>query len=160
MDGFLRHKLLPALLSGLTISILALFFNSVSFALVFASFGSSAFIIYAFPKSESAQMGDIIPAYFLSSVAGYVASFLLPSVPVAAAAGAAVFLSAFLMLAFGKKHAPACGIGLAFVIFRLSTPAIIISLLGGVFLIIVARLLSLMLKEERSIQKSAARLFR
>ncbi len=148
--GLIRHKLIAAFLIGFTIAILVYFFNSLSLALAFSSFGSSTFIIYSDSKSKSAQISDIIPAYLLSSAAGFSSSLLLPAVPVSIVAGIALFVSAFLMLIFDKHHAPACGIALAFVLFKLSTLAILEALVGGAVMIGLSRLLALAIKEENS----------
>ncbi len=155
----LRHRILPAFFIGLTVALLVYLFNSLELALAFASFGSSAFIIYSAPRSKSARVADIIPAYLLSAAAGFSASLLLPAVPVAIVAGIALFVSAFLMLAFDKHHAPACGIALAFVLFRLSSLAIAEVLAGGALMIVLSRLTALAVKEGHSIEVSLSKIF-
>jgi CBS-domain-containing membrane protein len=159
MERFLLRNILPAVFIGITIAILIFFFNSADLALVFASFGSSAFVIYTSPTPESIRIRDVIPAYFLAAVSGYAASFLLPHFPLPIVAGIAVSAAAFLMIFFKKMHAPACGIGLAFVIFDLNLAALVTSLLGGLLLMIIARVLVLAAKEEPIIQKRLEGLF-
>jgi CBS-domain-containing membrane protein len=154
MDELLRHKLFPALLVGITIGILVFFFSSISFAVIFSSFASSAFIVYSIPKSKSAQVQNIILAYCLSAVSGYAASFLTGAAPMAVVAGLSVFLSALLMLVFDKAHAPACGIGLAFVIFNLQPLAIGICILGGLVIVSIAKISVLLLKEGHDLESS------
>ena len=52
----LRHVIFPSILAGFSITAIAYFWDITQYGIIFASFGSSAFIVYVYPKSEQAQL--------------------------------------------------------------------------------------------------------
>lgn len=155
-----RNVLIPALLTALSVSILVyllalasfdLKFGAGSSAILFASFGSSAFILFMMPRSSSARLSKFAKSYIIAGIIGASGYLLLKVIPLYVVAGIVILLTAIVMDATHSRHPPAVGIALAFVLYRINLNGVIIVALGVLLLIILRAFLErfvFMLEEE------------
>ena len=150
-----------SLMAGLTIFFLALFWNIAEYGILFASFGSSAYLIFTKPKSTQSSIRDILGAYPLAGFFGYLTTgYILPLLPLsqsfsyALAAGIAVASTSLAMLLTGFKHAPAAGASLAFVIKQADVGAVFFLIGGGVGLLVLHKILTLLWKEGHTLEET------
>ena len=158
----LRHVLFPSILAGLSIAVMAYLWNMAHFGIIFASFGSSAFIVYVTPKSPQADLRNILGAYPLAGFFGYLsASYFVPNIHLvdvqfdyAVAGGIAVCLTVLAMLITRFEHAPAAGAALAFVIKTPEVDAVFFLIGGGITLLVLTRIFTFVVKEEYELEKA------
>lgn len=155
----LRHLFFPALLAGLTIFTIATIWDIRKYGIIFACFGSSAFIVYVNPKSREASMHNILGAYPLAGFIGYFTiEYILPlldfgdTLDYGIAAGVAVFVTVIAMLLTGFMHAPAAGAALAFVLKVPDVRAVFLLIGGGITLLVMAKILTYVVKEEYELE--------
>jgi CBS-domain-containing membrane protein len=170
MGWVVRHILFPALLAGLTIFAIGMIWDIQHYGIIFASFGSSAFIVYINPKSEQASMHNILGAYPLAGFFGYATiEFLLPPLQnmvfddvfsYAVAGGFAVAITIIAMLMTGFKHAPASGAALAFVLKVPDVKAVFLLIGGGITLLVLAKIFTFTIKEGYALEEAIAHTFR
>ena len=166
MKGKIRHVLFPAVLAGLTIFVIATIWDIKYYGIIFACFGSSAFIIYVNPRSEQASVHNILGAYPLAGFLGYsTIEYVLPSlnfeenINLAIAGGFAVGITILSMLITGFKHAPAGGAALAFVLKVPDVKAVFLLIGGGITLLAMAKILTFIVKEEYELEKAIRHTF-
>lgn len=179
MGGKTRHILFPAILAGLTIVLIATVWDITLYGIIFACFGSSAFIVYVNPRSEYASVHNILGAYPLAGFFGYFTiEYVKPCLPplltyfclspeletkvcYAIAGGCAVGIMILAMLITGFKHPPAAGAALAFVIPKetVDVGAVFFLIGGGITLLILAKILTLMVKEEYKLEEAIRHAF-
>lgn len=158
MRGKVRYALFPALLAALTIFAIGMIWHIKDYGIIFASFGSSAFIVYITPRDEQASIHNILGAYPLAGFFGYATiEFILPILLYdfgfddiscyAIAGGFAVGITILAMLLTGFKHAPASGAALAFVLKVQDVKAVFLLIGGGITLLVLARIFTFMVKE-------------
>lgn len=159
LKGKIRHVLFPAVLAGFTIFAMATIWNMTEYGIIFACFGSSAFIVYVSPRSEQASMANILGAYPLAGFFGYATiGYLLPHLNFdphlnyAIAGGFAVGVTILAMLITGFRHAPAGGAALAFVLKPTEVGAVFFLIGGGITLLVFAKILTFMIKEEHKLE--------
>ncbi|OYT27793.1 MAG: hypothetical protein B6U97_00380 [Candidatus Altiarchaeales archaeon ex4484_96] len=157
-----RHVFFPAILAGLSISVIAYFWDITQYGILFASFGSSAFILYVTPNAKQAQLRNILGAYPLAGFFGYLsATYIMPYInfaditfDYAVTGGIAVMLTTLAMLTTRFEHGPAAGAALAFVIKEPDVIAVFLLIGGGITLLIIARILTFMVKEEYELEQA------
>ncbi|MEA3254721.1 MAG: HPP family protein [Candidatus Altiarchaeota archaeon] len=161
MAGKVRHIIFPAILAGLTIFIIATVWDIKLYGIIFACFGSSAFIVYVNPRSEQASVHNILGAYPLAGFFGYaVIEYFLPhltfeeNINLALAGGFAVGITMLAMLITGFKHAPAGGAALAFVLKVPDVKAVFLLIGGGITLLVLAKILTFIVKEEYELEEA------
>lgn len=172
MRGRVRHILFPAILAGLTIFGIATVWDITLYGIIFACFGSSAFIVYVNPRSEYASVHNILGAYPLAGFFGYFTiEYILPYInylliylglskelDYAIAGGFAVGITILAMLVTGFKHPPAGGAALAFVIPKatgsVDVGAVFFLIGGGITLLVLAKILTFMIKEEYKLEEA------
>ena len=167
MKGKIKHVLFPAVLAGFTIFAMATIWNISDYGIIFASFGSSAFIVFVIPKSEQASVPNILGAYPLAGFFGYATiKYLLPylnfghSLDYAIAGGFAVGITILAMLLTGFKHAPAGGAALAFVLKPTDVGAVFFLIGGGITLLVLARISTFMITEGYVLEEAIIHTFR
>lgn len=146
----LKDRVMPAVLTALATSILMYLLYTVNFdllygvgasAIIFASFGSSAFLLFMMPRIGSSRVSSFVRSYIMAAIigeAGFYASFFMP---VYVIAGIVVFALSMLMYATSSLHPPAIAIALAFVLYRIGVYGILIVALGVVILIFLRKVL-------------------
>ena len=161
----LRNVLFPSVLAGITIFAIATIWNLMEYGIIFACFGSSAFIIYVYPRSEQASLHNILGSYPLAGFFGYATiHYLLPllsfddTLRYAIAGGFAVGITTLAMLLTGFK--PAAGAALAFVLRPADVGAVFFLIGGGITLLVFAKILTFMVKEEHALEEAIKHAFK
>lgn len=135
IDRFRAHWKRYALQSFLAALFLfpLFFFLTLQYAVVIASIGASAFIVFAMPRSFTARPRAVIGGQLTGLFSGFLCS-LIPHSPMVfpiLAYSLAVGLSLFLMVALGTEHPPAAATSLGMAVTGFSwaaTIAVIISI--------------------------------
>jgi|GEM_PF-1172623 len=167
MRGKVKHVLFPAVLAGFTIFAMATIWNISDYGIIFASFGSSAFVVFVTPKSKQASMPNILGAYPLAGFFGYATiEYLLPhlaysnTLNYAIAGGVAVGITMLAMLLTGFEHAPASGAALAFVLKTTEAGAVFFLIGGGITLLVLAKISTFTIKEGYVLEDAIVHTFR
>lgn len=121
------------------VTFIVLLFLGLQHAVIIASIGSSAFIVFAMPKSITAKPRNVIGGHLVGLICGSLCALIphttfLPSITVYSLA---VGLSIFIMVITNTEHPPASGtaLGIAIggfsmdMIFAVITSAVILSLI-------------------------------
>ncbi len=144
-----RNGLLPALLTAISIVVIMYvikYFNfdflygNGSSEIIFASFASSAFILFMMPRSRSARPSKFLKSYFIAAGMGYIGFVLIPFVPEYLLFTLMLFLGVLLLVATRSEHAPALGILFAFLLFRVGPLGVIVIIISA-FLLLFLRIL-------------------
>ncbi len=104
-------------------------------AIIFASFASSAFILFMTPKAKGARVSRFIKSYLIGGVVGLIGSQLLAYAPLYMVAAAVVFVVSVLLYVADSQHAPAVAIAFAFVVFHIDMLGILVVVSGALLLI-------------------------
>ena len=154
LDTDLRHHVLrylwQSLAAGAVILVVLLLLDAVQQTAIIAALGASAFIVFAAPRSYSAEPRAILGGYSVGTLCGIAAMETVSALTSCgmewnlwqAAAGAiAVALSLFIMTVTDTEHPPAAGLALAFVLnpWDLSTVGVVIG--AAAILTLAGRLL-------------------
>lgn len=143
-DVLIKNRIIPALLTALSVSILTFILYSVNFdishgagssAILFASFGTSAFVLFMMPRSKAATISKFVKSYVISTLLGVVGFFLLDLLPLYVVAGIVIFFLAILLFITRSEHPPSVGIAMAFVLFRVDLFGVLIVALAVVILL-------------------------
>ncbi|HEX77863.1 MAG TPA: HPP family protein [Dehalococcoidia bacterium] len=116
-----------SLLAIITLVVVLYFLDVVAHAVIVAALGSTAFIVFAAPRSRAAQTRSVIGGHLVGTGLGVACSYLLRLGPVASwsayshfplilMAAISVGLSIFVMVITDTKHAPAAGTALGLVV--------------------------------------------
>ena len=136
---FVKSAVIPSILLGITLSIFsALFFALRDYLiiladakyLIFASFGSTAFIMYLMPKSPSAKISKFAKSYVAASLIGYAGLYIAGYLGIFAAIAIVETFIAITMVALKAEHPPAAAIGLVFTINRVGAAGILLIIIG------------------------------
>lgn len=145
------EKLMPSLIAGISVLVVFYFFKfkSTGFELLFAALGSSAFLISAFPNSESAKLRNVLLGYFYGGIFGLAGEQLLAyGLPLYLSAFVSVFLTSLFMLISRSPHPPAAGAALSFVIYRRASTELLTLYLAIIVLIVVGKFLTYAYRKE------------
>jgi CBS-domain-containing membrane protein len=135
----IRGSIIPSIMIGITVAVLAFIINIVkthlligegSRLVIFASFGSSAFILYMFPRSRHAKIYKFAGSYFVAAVAGIGGTLLIPAAGVYYTVAVVEMLISFIIVIAGLEHPPAVAIGIVFVIGRVGLYGLLVIVVG------------------------------
>ncbi|MFH1424593.1 MAG: HPP family protein [archaeon] len=91
----------------------ALFSQVLASPLIFLSFASSIFAIFALPNTHTSETKVVLGSQLLAAFVGYGLTFIFPEFsPLVAALS--VGIASFFMIVLNMRHAPAAGTALAF----------------------------------------------
>lgn len=145
---FWKNYIFQSLLASLTI--FAIFFVlSIKQAVIIASIGASAFIVFAIPKSDAACPRKLIGGHMVGLIAGSLcalmpdASYVLAVVSYSLAVG----LTTFLMVTFDVEHPPAAGTALGVALLGFSMRATVVLVVSVGIMAILHRALKSHLKD-------------
>jgi len=133
-----KHYLYQSFFATLVVFIILLVL-SLQNAVVIASIGASAFIVFTMPKNITARPRRVIGGHMVGMLCGSVCA-LIPhtsTLTTALVLSLAVGISIFLMVAFDFEHPPAAGTALGTAITGFS-PDVIIALLTSVLILSLA----------------------
>jgi hypothetical protein len=140
-----RHVLIPALITTLVLILLIFILNSVNSdlrtsgysAIIFTSFAASAFIMFMIPYSRASNVKRFVWSYLMAGVLGEIGYILTPILGLYGAVAFTLFLMSLLLFETDSVHPPAMGAALAFVIFRVGYPELIILVSGIIVLSVI-----------------------
>ena len=107
------YYIVQSLLAAMTLYIIILILGQERMVAA-STIGATAFIVFAMPKSVSAQTRNVIGGHIVGLASGSI--FFVLSLPFAIECAIAVALAIFLMVALDVEHPPAAGTALAVVI--------------------------------------------
>ena len=146
VERHIRNRILPAAMTALSIAIVAYMLHVASLdilqasglsVLIFASFASSAFVLFMTPRSRAAFPKKFVKSYFVAALVGYAGLLLTQPLGLYVAAFIVIFLVSLLLPLIRAEHPPAVGIAFAFLIFRVGISGIVTVILGVALLIFV-----------------------
>jgi CBS-domain-containing membrane protein len=149
-------KIINSLAAGITIALVIIIVQSVNFgalygfgssAVIFASIGSSAFILFVMPKSRAANKTALVISYSFAGIVGYFAYILSVYFGIALAAAIAITAVSSLMVVSKQEHPPAVGLALAFVLYRIDAWGILLVISLGVFIAVISYGLQILIKD-------------
>ena len=149
-------KIVNSIAAGITIGLIVLIMESLHFdatyglgssAIIYASVGASAFILFVMPKSRAASKLSVVVSYVIAGLVGYFSYYSSAYIGLAAAATVAVGLTGILMVLLGKEHPPSAGLALAFVLFRVGLAGIALVILLGFLIVAISYLLGIFIKD-------------
>lgn len=143
----LKHRILPALLAGITLLILVFMlqyakidkaYDLVSSAVIFTSFASSIYIMFITPNARTAKSSKFVKSYIIASIVGSIGGFLIVYLPLYIVAGMVLFFVSILMIMTQSEHPPAAAIAFAFVLFKVNYTGILI-IISGIIIVLAVR---------------------
>ncbi len=142
----LKRRILPALLAGITLSILVLLLNYFNIdlrygfgisAIIFTSFASSIFIMFIIPNSRAAQYSKFVKSYIFAAIVGYLGGFAINILPLYVVSGIVLFVLILLLIITSSEHPPAAAIAFAFVLYHIGFVGIILIVVGIIIVLIL-----------------------
>ena len=126
-----KYYVIQSLLAAAVLFIIVLILGEDKMV-VASAIGATAFIVFAMPKSVSAQTRHVIGGHLAGLASGGI--FYLIQLPYSLEYALAVALAIFLMVALDVEHPPAAGTALAVVINEVTLDAFVTILLSAVIL--------------------------
>jgi CBS-domain-containing membrane protein len=126
-----KYYILQSLLATIVLFILVLVLGKNKLVVI-SSMGATTFIVFATPKTFSAQTRNVIGGHLVGLASG--AIFYFTTLPYFIEYPLAVGLAILLMVALDVEHPPAAGTALAVVINEVSLDAFITIMLSAVIL--------------------------
>jgi CBS-domain-containing membrane protein len=144
---FWKNYIIQTLLATLSIFILLVSLHLQN-AVIIASIGATAFIVFTMPQDITAHPRNVIGGHFVGFACGALCALIPHSTFVATAAvfALAVGLSIFLMVVIDTEHPPASGTALGLAITGYSSSALISVVTSVIILSLIHRLLKSHLK--------------
>jgi CBS-domain-containing membrane protein len=115
-------------------------------AILFASFASSAFLLFMLPRSKAAKMTRFVKSYVIGGVMGVIGFTLLQPIGTYLSVGIMLFATALMLVWTDSVHPPAMGLTLAFIIYDVGYVGIIIVAIGVMLLIMMKKIIDWMEK--------------
>ena len=148
-ESYVKKTLIPSILMGITISALSallyllrneLVIISESKFLIFASFGSTAFIMFLMPSSPSAGIVRFVKSYTIAAVIGLFGFYAYPVLGTFFDLGIVETLIALALVSDRAMHPPAAAIGIVFAVGRVGPYGVAVIALG-ILTIVVLRII-------------------
>ncbi|MCL5017893.1 MAG: HPP family protein [Candidatus Parvarchaeota archaeon] len=152
----LSKKIINSIAAGVTIGLIVLIMESLRFdhtyglgssAIIYASIGASAFILFVMPKSRAAAKSAVTISYIIAGFVGYFSYYSSTYIGLAAAAALTVGLTGVFMVLSGKEHPPAVGLALAFVLFKVGLAGVLLVILLGFLIVGISYVLGIFIKD-------------
>jgi CBS-domain-containing membrane protein len=160
---YVKNTLIPSILLGITISTLSallyllrneLIILSDSKFLIFASFGSTSFIMYLMPTSPAARIDKFVKSYIIAAIIGLLGFYLYPALGILFDLAMVETLIALALVSAKAMHPPAAAIGIVFAIGRIGLYGIVVVVLGILTIIALKIILDkIVLVTEEEIEK-------
>ncbi len=151
-----KRVVIPAFLTALSIAIVVYLLVSFGFdikygsgssLIVFASLGSSAFIMFMTPKSKAAKSSKFAKSYLLAGLIGYASYLIAAYTGVYIGFFIGVFIMSILMYLLKAEHPPAVGVVLVFIMFKIGILGIILIVASVIFLLAIKYLFNRVLSK-------------
>ena len=147
IDPKLRRNLpryvVQCTLATLVLLVLLLVRDAISSAVVVAAIGSTAFVVFIMPRSQSADARHVLGGHGIALLTGALATVVDQDVALQFALGGSIAVGAamFLMAATNTEHAPAAGSALGVVAAGLSWSLVLMLVLSVASLALIRQLL-------------------
>ena len=153
-----KSYIIQSLLAVIVVAIILYFVEVLTHAAIVAALGSSAFIVFAMPRSITAQPRRLIGGHVVGLLSGTFCYYAFLTGPLGKLVAGwefatlfvyalAVGLSIFLMATTNTEHPPASGTALGIVVHAWSYQIAIFVLVSAIGLAIARRLLGVRLKD-------------
>ncbi len=153
-----KYYIFQSLLAVVVLAIILYFVEVLTHAAIVAALGSSTFIVFAMPRSITAQPRRLIGGHVVGLVSGTFCYYAFLAGPLKGVMAGQEFLTLlvyalsvglaiFLMVITDTEHAPAASTALGIVAHAWSYPVVIFILLSVIGLAIVRRLLGSRLRD-------------
>jgi CBS-domain-containing membrane protein len=126
-----KYYILQSLLAGFVLLILVLILGQDKM-LAISAMGGTAFIVFAMPRTVSAQTRHVVGGHLVGLASGFI--FFLTTMPYYVEYPMAIALVIFLMVALDVEHPPAAGTTLAVLANEVSLDTFVIIIIGAIFL--------------------------
>ena len=143
-----KHYVLQSMLATLSV-FMVLYFLSLQDAVIIASIGATAFIVFAMPDSITAQSRNVIGGHIVGLFCGFLFSLIPHSALLFSILiySLAVGTSIFVMVVTDTEHPPAAGTALGVVMTGISFQVLIVVVMSIVILSAIHRLFKPYLKD-------------
>ena len=145
-----KNYIYQSLLASAVIAIVFLLLH-IQEAVIIASMGATAFIVFTMPNSSTAKPRRVIGGHVTGLLCGSVASLIIPHTTtdpiVVIGYSLAVGLSIFLMVALDVEHPPAAGTALGVAITQFSPGVALTVLIGSILLSLAHHFLKRFLRD-------------
>jgi|GEM_PF-2090155 len=140
----IRNIAIPAFLAALSMLIVAYTLHYMNFdiahgngsgALIFASVGSSAFVLFMTPRAKAAHISKFTKSYIGAGIVGYAGFLIKPLIGIYVAIAFVVFMATIVLIMTRAEHPPAVGIAVAFVLYNVGFYGILVVVLSAALLI-------------------------
>ena len=141
-----KHYVSQSLLAALVVFVVILALNIDDDAVIMASIGATAFIVFAMPNSVTAKSRNVIGGHLVGLACGFIATLIPvpawvnPSIGQAFLYALAVGLSIFIMVVTDTEHPPAAATALGIVIRGISLRVTIAVIASALLLSLIRRL--------------------
>ncbi len=106
-------------------------------AIIFASFGGSAFLLFMMPNEKASDTRRFVKSYIIGGVIGVISSFILQYLGVFVAVGISIFVASVLFAKTDSMHPPGIGLVFAFILYKVDYPSIILVVAGVAIMVVV-----------------------
>jgi len=143
-----KNYVFQSFLATLVMFIVLLLLN-IEHAVIIASIGATAFIVFTMPKNITAQPRNVIGGHLVGLLCGSLCALTPQSSPLASiiAYSLAVGLSIFIMVVTDTEHPPASGTALGVAVAGLSLNVALAVITSAIILSLVGHLLKPFLKD-------------
>ncbi len=131
-DMWINYVLQSAIATIVVFFLLAIL-TSMAELVIVAAIGSTAFIVFALPKTPTAEPRRVIGGHFLCSLVGWGCTLLFPQHFIIAAS-LSVGIAVFVMVTTDTEHPPAAGTSLGIVVAGFSTKLFLFIILSAIVL--------------------------
>ncbi|MCW6160281.1 MAG: HPP family protein [Candidatus Micrarchaeales archaeon] len=142
----INNIIIPAALTTFSLVLLIFVLNYVNFdirssfgapAIIFASFGGSAFLLFMMPKSRTANIRRFVKSYVIAVVLGSIGYFLLQYIGLYYTSALVIFAASILLVVTDSYHASAISLLFAYLLYDISWVGDIVVLIGVVLLLLI-----------------------
>jgi len=126
-----KYYILQSALAGIALFVVVLALGKDQMVLI-SAMGATAFIVFAMPKTASAQTRNVIGGHLVGLITGSI--FYYITMPYYIEYPLVVGIAIFIMVAFDFEHPPAAGTALAVVINEVSLNVFVTVMIGALVL--------------------------
>lgn len=142
----INNVVIPAVLTTFSLVLLIWVLDYVNFdirssfgasAIIFASFGGSAFLLFMMPKSKTANIRRFVKSYVIAVVLGSIGYFLLQYIGIYYTSALVIFVASILLVITDSYHASAMSLLFAYLLYDVSYVGDIVVAIGVVLLLLI-----------------------
>lgn len=139
-----EKKTVPLLMLAISLAVLVYVLNYVNFdiehgigasAIIFASFGGSAFLLFMTPHTASSNIRRFVKAYSIGGILGTIGYFLVPYLSIYLTVAIIIPVVALILEKTDSVHSPAISLTFAFILYHIGVLGIVIVAVAIVILV-------------------------